>query len=55
MSYKLSLKELKLFSLNKKRGHDKSLQICKRLLKDESNKLFSMFIGVWQEKSSKCC
>lgn len=46
MPYKLSLKDLQLFSLKKKKtetGHDKSIQMCKRLLKEVSNKLLSLF------------
>lgn len=54
---KLSFKDLKLFSLGQKKtekGHDKSIQICKRLLK-KSNKLLSVFTGVArEEKDSKC-
>jgi len=52
---KLSLKGLKLFSLKQKKtekGHDKSIQICKRLLKEEGNKLFSLFTGVAQEEKN---
>lgn len=53
------MKDLKLFSLKQKKtekGHDKSIQICKRLLKEEGNKPFSMFTGVAQEeKDSETC
>lgn len=56
---KLSLEDLKLFSLKQKKtekGHDKSIQIRKRLMKEEGSKLFSMFTGVArEEKASKCC